>query len=441
MSDVAPISIGRQEPISRPALAMAPATPEQPSAAADEQPVDRYEPTSTEEDDGFSQMCELRQMATTREAESGSQTCSNGFDYDPVQIERLDDAKQWTPGSSNLSGTDANNHINDTYDKLDKDMTRYLGEPRVANWMTFGKYASREAGEQIRNLENVEKAENLDTAAAGDAFKGMADSQPLGQAARLVGHKVAENAARQIDTAVDGDLVGAVTNTVKDTASGTFDTLHTMRDALVEGNTEIYKNIAPAYDAFLSGEADPGKGGMQALKDAGYSKGSEKDPQGFVTQAFERYSQARQKGLEAEQTSDPAARQQLLDERKHLMNEANLNIGLQEQMTILQRPSIYGNPQMQDALGAIGGTMSLTDANGKHDLRPDGKNWSGFADRMGLRPAEDGDPNGIAVRDHHGVTTTWVPDPSQKGTIYEYFTQNVDGPAAERLTEGSPRPL
>lgn len=394
-----------------------------------EQPVDTFEPT-TDEGDGaeMQQMCMLRQMAQGKSAPQCQTAAQSGFAYDPVALLDLSEAPAWAPGADGVSGTDANAAINNTYDKLDKDMSRYLGEPAVASWMTFGKYASREAGEQIRNLENVERAQSGDTDAARAAARDMAHEAPLEQAARL--------GFDTLRRTYEGD--GKV---LDDTLPNVFGKLGKMRDALVEGNVAIYQNIAPAYDAFLRGEADASKGGMQALKEAGYEKGSPRDPQGFVTAAFERYSQARQKGIEADETSDPTRRQQLLDERKALMNEGNLQIGLQEQMTILQRDSIYGDPQMQEALEAVGGTMSLTDANGRHDLRPDGKSWAGFADRMGLMPTTADDARGIDVTDHHGRTTRYAPDPTQTGTIYEYFTTNVDGDAARNLIESAPRPL
>lgn len=43
----------------------------------------------------------------------------------------------------------------------------------------------------------------------------------------------------------------------RDTLPTMFDKLGKMRDALVEGDVAIYRNIAPAYNAFLRGEADP----------------------------------------------------------------------------------------------------------------------------------------------------------------------------------------
>lgn len=417
MSD---ISIAARPEVTATRTTFAPARPvaSQPVEADShfEQPVDTFEPSAALGDDYFASMS----LLSGGEAdETGAEKCQSGFEYDPVALPDLGEAKEWRPGSDKLPGADANAHINDTYDKLDKDMTRYLGQPTVANWMTFGKYASREAGEQIRNLENVERLRSGDIDAGLVAARDMANAGAMNQGLRLVK-----------DTASRDDASGTIT-----------DKLSVMRDALVEGNTDIYGNIAPAYDAFLRGEADPAKGGMQALKEAGYEKGSEKDPQGFVTAAFQKYAEARQKGIEAEQASDPAERQRLLNERTQRMNEGNLQIGLQEQMTILQRDSIYGDPNMKEALQAIGGTMSLTDANGTHALRPDGASWAGFAERMGFARTTADDPNGIAVADHQGRKTSYVPDNTQTGTIYEYFTKNVEGDAARNLIESAPRPL
>ena len=43
--------------------------------------------------------------------------------------------------------------INQRYHAFDTAMSDYLGQPLVANWCTCGQHASREAGEQIRNLQ------------------------------------------------------------------------------------------------------------------------------------------------------------------------------------------------------------------------------------------------------------------------------------------------
>ena len=209
---------------------------------------------------------------------------------------------------------------------------------------------------------------------------------------------------------------------------------------MVKGNTEIHKNIAPAYDAFLSGEASGGKG-LEALKKAGYSKGSDKDKQGFVSGAFEQYQQARELGVQAQNEQDPTKRKALENQRQKLMERGNLLIGMQEQMEILQKPGIFEDKTMQNALGASGGTMSLNDANGNHKLLPNGGSWTDFQTRMGLKKVEKDTPQAIAVKGNNGQTTHYLPDPSQKGTIVDYFSQNASGAKADNLNKSSPRPV
>lgn len=339
-------------------------------------------------------------------------------------------AQAWWPGKTLTSGTQANSTINADYHQLNTSMQTYLsgnpgGEklPEVADWTSFGKYASREAGEQIRNLEDVMKAYEGSAKGAVDAARNMANLDQVTQALLLGGNSAARNGADLPE--ISGDVVNK---------------LGKMRNALVEGNTEIHKNIAPAYDAFLSGESS-GRKGLESLAAAGYTPGSVKDPQGFVTRGFESYQQARGLGLQAQGETDPTRKQTLLKQRQELTEKGNLYIGLQEQMEILQRPGIFGDKDMKQAMGAVAGTMSLTDANGKHALRPDGKNWTDFATRMGLKPCAADAPGAIAVQDKQGVTTHYLPDLTQKGTIVEYFTQNASGPAAANLNRNAPRPL
>lgn len=370
------------------------------------------------------------------------------FKHESVDPQDMKAAQGWWPGKGTLSGTQANGQINSDYHRLNQQMQKYQqGDPKapqlpkVSDWMTFGKYASREAGEQIRNLEDLMKfAYNGDVKAGADATRNFADKDPIIQAALLGGDTAARNAGQQNPVDALLNPVGAASDALAGTAGDMVSKLDKMRTSLVEGNTEIHRNVAPAYDAFLKGEGD-GQKGMDSLKAAGYFPGSEKDPQGFVTHAFEDYKQAREIGLKAQQTQDPAERQQLLAERERLMHSGNLHLGLQEQMNILQKPSIFGDKQMQEALGAVQGTMTLTDANGTHSVGQADKNWTDFSARMGLKEVAQGTPGAVEVRDHSGKSTWYQEDPSKSGTISEYFRDNLSGPKAENLMSSQPRPI
>lgn len=346
----------------------------------------------------------------------------NQFKYSPRHPRDLTGSKSWAPGKAGLSGTQANERINSDYDHLNRQMQTYQsGDPKgaklpvVSDWAAFGKYASREAGEQIRNLEDLFKGVHGDLGSMANATRNMAAVEPVQQGLLMAGSSV-------------GGLQVP-------------ETMVRMRDALVEGNTLIHKHVAPAYDAFLQGESEGGGGGLRRLEEAGYKPGSAKDPQGFVHSAFSAYREAHELGLQAQSENNSEKREELLKQRQQKMEAGNLSLGLQEQMEVLQKPSIFGDPKIQQALGSVSSTMTLTDANGTHALRRDGKNWTDFATRMGLTEVTPGTQGSFAVRDHDGKTIHYKVDPSQTGTISDYFSKNASGRNAERLNAARPRRL
>lgn len=332
------------------------------------------------------------------------------------------------------SPTAANRQINKDYDCINRDMQRYLAGnpksahrlPRTADWTTYGKYASREAGEFIRTTENVlSSSKNYDKAG-------------LRTAEGLVRHDLnLDSVSKALGGAKNG-LLHPIT-----AAQAAWDLprdLTTLNKALVTGNTGIHQNIAPAYDAFLRGEAAGGKG-LESLEKAGYRKGSKKDRQGFVTQAFTNYQKARKLGLKAQKSSDPVQQARLEAERQKLMDRGNLLLGYQEQMEILQKPDVFEQPSIQRLLGLFSGTMNVTDPNGKYDFLPNGGNWTDFATRMGLEKVPAGTPGADAIKGTDGKTTCYLPDPSQKGTIIDYFNTRAKGLPAWKLNAGHPREL
>ena len=92
--------------------------------------------------------------------------------------------------------------------------------------------------------------------------------------------------------------------------------------------------------------------------------------------------------------TDPASpeyaqKKALRDQTAH---EANLLIGYQEQLVILQ--PIFDT--MQEELAAMSGTMVLNDPNGVHELAG---GWGDFYTRMGIDPAQaPQDPTGERLR-------------------------------------------
>ncbi len=362
------------------------------------------------------------------------------FQYNAPPIPNVNGANFWTPGSSQMSGSQANETINKTYDSLDRQFQQYMPGPPVANWMTYGKYASREAGSQIDTLENTRKAMNGSAEAAVRAGGAMTDLDTLNQSTR-VGLSAAGDEASRLNP-VKAALKPA--EAAGEVAGGAYgQTAYKLHGALVEGNTGIYNNMAPAYDAFLKGESKGGPGGMQALKDAGYTPGSPKDSQGFITQGFSKYREARDVADAYQKETDPAKKAALLQKRDGLMNEGNLMFGIQEQMNILQKPTIFGDPQIQNMMGGINGQMSFREApTGRFDLLPQGtKNWTNFQDRMGFKTVPQGTEGAIPIKDHQGNTNFYAPDRTQKGTIVDFFESNLNGNNAAKLMSGSPSPL
>lgn len=364
-----------------------------------------------------------------------------GFQYDGVPHVDHTASIDWEPGSNKMSPTQANDDITANYAKLNESMQRYLaGDPNgpelppLADWTTFGKYASREAGEQIRNLEDVALAKSGDPAAARRIAQNMTGEEAIPQAVGMgLGHAqdIAENAANPLQAG-------------KEIAEA-WKTPDTMLDALVRGNNGIYDNFAPAYDAFLRGEANGGKG-LEELEKAGYGpsvKGKEgsQDRQGFIYDSLAKYKEARELGLQAQQETDPAKRKELLDKRTGLVSQANLDLGNQEQMEVIQRGDIFGKREVSENIQAIGGTMAMHDANGTHKLLPNGGDWSDFATRMGYKEVPQGTPGSQQIKDLDGNIHTYKVDPGAKGSISDYFNNNTTGPNAEKLNSGQPRPL
>jgi hypothetical protein len=324
--------------------------------------------------------------------------------YAGVDVPDISTARAWVPGAKGLDGSTANRTVTETYTQLDAGMSAYLGSPAAANWMSFGKYASREAGGQILRMEEMLKVVyRLDADAAFDAMQDLA-KQPglLGEQGMLL-MKISK-----------GNPVEFVKNTKR------------MHDALVFGNTGVYADVAPAYDTFLRAEA-AGKDGVAALKAAGYGQ-APKDGQGFLLQAFTCY-----------QRSKAASTPQ---ERLDLIGRANLLIGIHEQMVVIQGPQVFGDPQVSNLLKTLSGAMTMTDANGTHELLPDGGNWADFATRMGFSEVPQGAVAGaFRVVDHDGVSHDFVlhPDPKKRvGTIGSYFEEDLSGAPAAAMIAGKP---
>lgn len=397
-------------------------------------------------------------------ADRAYQEARNGF----LQV---NGANLWKPSILSegrkdvMSGTQANEKITAGYAAMDQKFAQYVGngvEPPLANWLAFGKYASNEAGQQIRLLEKV-----LNTVGAGPGSGtqpvGLADlKQGLEEAFGPRGLPMLTTLAKQF--AESKGIVGTALSLTSPLLGGAefahFATskLVDMRNTLVKGNTGIYGDIFPAYEAFLAAE-NAGGDGVAELKRLGFDKG----PNHFVIDAFKEYQKA--KGIEGEMVAidaklqglPPGAerdalskqRDALAAERQEAMFKGNTLVGFKEQMDVLEKNQIFeNNAGFQELITAMGGKMELNLANGeKFPLLPQGGDWTDFATRMGLTeytmkpnpmPA-----NVIEVQTPQG-RTTWFKLPSStdrtvpEGTIAYMFQKYASGENARRLHEGTP---
>jgi hypothetical protein len=227
--------------------------------------------------------------------------------------------------------------------------------------------------------------------------------------------------------------------------------------------------MAAATDVFLRGESDGADEGMKKL-DAWCAGGpshpddlAPRDPQQFLRKSFELYRQCRQLWVDSLSAADPKP---LLDRRRQLAHLANVTIGCQEQMLILQSPQVFSHPVVQEIVAGQEGVMRLHDpVGGRRTIHllpaPPGGNWADFILRMGVQVGRGPPPplppspqaipaSAVSVNVANpypappGVTfktpagaTDYVPRADRTGTIYEYFENNLDDGAGG----GSKTPL
>jgi hypothetical protein len=331
-----------------------------------------------------------------------------------------------------LSGAQANMLITATYHNLDQAFSAYLGDPPIANWLTFGKYASHEAGLQIADLENVLGTIAFQPPAIKRMVEGFDNVDRVVQSIKLFCAEVRQYCKRLFSSSADGPV----------RFQGVIPDLLDLHNALVAGNKGVYSHIAPAFDLFMKTEA-AGQDGAAALARAGFGSG-QKDPQGFVLQAFRLYKSARE--LRARMDTPGLSmyeRLQLSQDRSRLVARANLLMVVNEQWNIVQSPKIFGDPDIARLTRSMEGSMTIVDAQGEHQLLPNGGNWTDFTTRMGFQEVPAGsDPEAISIVDQAGKRHDYVPKQyaDREGTIYTYF-DNLGEERSRKLIETVPPPL
>ncbi|MBC7541838.1 MAG: hypothetical protein H7338_03825 [Candidatus Sericytochromatia bacterium] len=393
-------------------------------------------------DEAVARLAQLKAQATMAKnfAQSG---------YVPLPGGQLDltAATQWRPGSKGISGYQANATIIARYNIIDKGFTAYLGDPPIAGWTRFAKQACRGAGEQIALLESLM---GIRETVLGFDFDPANEVNALREMVALLNDPNVEKmfnaffggssdvAAIRSDFNKD-NLVDACVKlkAMVGRISGSLDKLH---GAFVQGNTEIAKNIAAAYDVFLKGEAaqdkTPGEDGLTALKaklttdKSQVAKGKIYDPQGYLLMAFTKYQSANRLTSRLHGVEPGPNRTLLLNQRKHLIDEGNLLIGCQEQLVILQQASIFGDKDVSWVMSQMSKNASLPLPGGKeYKLLPDGGNWADFATRMGFEAVSPQDfANSLSVEDFRAAKKTNPALPAQTAhgpNTQFYFTQVI----------------
>jgi hypothetical protein len=377
------------------------------------------------------------------------------FSYPGVPLVELRRARQWTPERGGMCGVQANAHTIATYQALDLHMVRYLGAPQLSTWVTFAKYAAREAGSWIRLLETMLSLGHLGLG-AGTYARRLLLSRSLLTLAHQDGLLPALTSV--VLGLLDGDHTGASpladAHRLASLLSERRQMAWAMRHGLVEGNTEMYHRVGFAFDVFLRAES-AGSDGRVALQDV-IASGALEDPQGYLQAGFALYREAHLLSLLARAPRLPPARQWVLDScRRHLVHEGNLLIALQEQALVLQRSSIFAHPVLHGLLGTVRpGHLRMTTTarpGGRgyegFPMLPEGGNWADFEARMGVRDvthAPDRPASAYPII-FPGTPPSevhyYVVDTNRRGTIVDLLTRYLAGPAGEQLQRGFPRDI
>lgn len=348
-----------------------------------------------------------------------------------------------------------NQAINTSYHAIDRAMTGYLGDPLVSNWFTYGQHASREAGTQIRNLQGGLQTLNdslrilssltflgLPWTVINDARTGL---RAITNIIDLLGQEGLIAQATQLAmmragisrSEIDGLLrdapmallspfymvpfIGRLTAMVARlivAIPAIIQSVERVYQNMMTGNRQIYENVAPAARAFLLAAQGAPNGVPGAMAFGG-------DTNGFLAAAFAEYGEVRQLGDQARAAPGTPAAANKLATRQQKAEHANLLVGMQEQLVILQ--PIFNT--MMDELRAMSGTMVLHDPNGVHPLA---NNWGDFYTRMGIDASRaPADPRTITP----GTMPPLLPRNQRDGTISSYFGDNVTN---EKIHEAPP---
>ncbi len=373
----------------------------------------------------------------------GLSALTSNFNYRPGQLQDHSGASFWKPGSSSESGTAANRQINQDYAGLSRAADEYMRAgtqaPTLNNFFEFAEQASTAVGEQIRNIENVQQAAGGSAEAAVKAGGSMLNGTSLDQVRRVHGATMADQADQVVRQNPTSNSLMNGSRVAGGTMGQMWGEMETTRGALVHGNTRIHKELGSAANTFFQGESQGGKG-LDALKSAGIYPGSDKDPDGLVTRAFTSMQRVRDLSQQWEKAGTPEQKKAIEAQRLAAAKDSTFSFMMQEQGHILQNGAIFDDPTMKRNLRAITPTMSFQDTNGQHAQLGKGQDYSNFKQRLGLNEVPAGTPGAYPLT-REGQTRHFQPDPTQKGSIVDYFSSNMEASRARPMIDAPARDL
>lgn len=374
------------------------------------------------------------------------QALQSNFPYQPQGFKDHYGANFWQAGQAPggpESGAQANRQINQDYSVLSKTADEYMrggtNAPTLNNFFEFAEQASTSVGEQIDNIENLQQAAQGSATGAVKAGRGMLGAQPLEQARRVHGATMQDQANQVVGQNPGDNLLTQGSKVAGGTVGQMWGELDTTRDALVNGNTAIHRQLGSAADTFFTGESQGGKG-LESLKKQGIFPGSEKDPDGLITRAFGSMQKVRDLSQKWEQAGTQEEKDKIQAQRLAAAKDSTFSFMMHEQGHILQNGAIFEDQTMRRNLKAITPTMSFSDTNGKQGQLGEGQDYSNFKQRLGLQEVGKDTPGAYPLT-RDGQTRHYQPDPSQKGSIVDYFSSNMGADKARPMIDAGPRDL
>lgn len=269
---------------------------------------------------------------------------------------------------------DRNHRITQSYHELSEAMGELLGEPRIADWCTFAKFASHQAGQHIRET-SITSSQLLsaffDRKSDGKLLRIIDDMRQIPTRLSMAGRLLVLCLKRCGDSLELGDVRRSSGSRVI-TAIGDFRAAAArLNRAFFLGNLRVYENIAPAYHTFLRvAHSD-----YPDIPDVALSFDTEVDPMGYLQRGLCCYRDA----LRSSRAGDNG-------KRDELVREGNLWLGLHEQGCVLQ--PLFD--EVREELKVLSDGIVVNDPRGMTRMLPGGGDWGNFYDRMGIDHSKAG---------------------------------------------------